>query len=304
MGQDTIYWHLPGICYFGMINHVFFELKKKHSDMFVENYEIGSVYGTFPGAIWNGGRNFLDGLSNKKEAEKIIKSYNDLGIPVRFTWTNVLLEEKHVYDTYCNMIMRAGDNGFNQVLVNRPVLEDYIRKNYPGYKIISSTTKRILSVDRLMDEISKDYHLVVLDYDFNHDEKVIEKLLPYADRIEILVNETCQAHCPNRVNHYKEISKYQLEFDNTIRFLCSDPRPDKRTFKATMKCPSFLTNEDVKAYSEKGFKNFKIVGRGEGRQFYMDSLMYYFVKPENRDFIQQKLISTLMGLSNGQPGKR
>lgn len=304
MEKDTIYWHLPGICYFGMINHVLFDTMKKFPKMFRDNSKIGSVYGTFPGAIWNGGRNILDGFSSKKEVEKIIKSYNALGIPVRFTWTNVLLEEKHVYDTYCNMVMRVGNNGMNQVLVNSPVLEDYIRENYPDYKVLSSTTKRILSVDKLMDEMAKDYFLVVLDYDLNHDEAVLEKLLPCADRVEILVNETCQPHCPQRVTHYKEISKYQLEFDTSIKFPCSDPSPEKRTFGGCMKRPSFLSNEAVDEYTKRGFKNFKIVGRGEGKQFYIDSLIYYLVKPENRDFIRKYMMDILTKLGGGQQPRR
>ncbi len=303
MDKDTIYWHLPGLCYFGMINHLLFDTMKKFPEMFREGYKIGSVYGSFPGAIWNGGRNVLDGFASKGEVEKIIKSYNDLGIPARFTWTNVLLEEKHTYDTYCNMIMRVGDNGMNQVLVNRPVLEEYIRNTYPGYKVLSSTTKRILSPDRLIEELEKDYYLVVMDYDFNHDEKVTEKLLPYADRVEILVNESCQPHCPNRVNHYKEISKYQLEFDTRIRFMCTDPNPQKRTFKGVMKCPSFMSNNDIEEYASKGFRNFKIVGRSYTQDFYIDSLIYYLVKPENRDFIRKYFNDILNKLKSG-PSRR
>lgn len=299
MDNEVIYWHLPGICHYGMMNHVLFDAMKKFPQMFRDNIKIGSVYGSLPGAIWNGGRNTLGGFSSKKEVEEVIKSYNALGIPVRFTWTNVLLEEKHTYDTYCNMIMRVGDNGFNQVLVNSPALEKYIRETYPGYKVLSSTTKRILSVDRLIEELNKDYFLVVLDYDFNHDDKVTEKLLPYADRVEILVNETCQPHCPQRVNHYKEISKYQLEFDTSIRFLCTDPSPEKRTFKGCMKRPAFLSNSDVEEYAKKGFKNFKIVGRGEGQEFYLDSLIYYLVKPEGRDFIRKYMTDILSRLKGG-----
>lgn len=301
MEKETVYWHLPGICYFGMINHVLFVAMQKYPDMFREGYKIGSVYGTFPGAIWNGGRNILDGFASKREVDNVIKSYNSLGIPVRFTWTNVFLEEKHIYDTYCNMVMRVGNNGLNQVLVNSPILEKYIRETYPNYKVLSSTTKRILSVDRLMEEMGKDYFLVVLDYDLNHNEKVIEKLLPQADRVEILVNETCQPHCPNRVNHYKEISKYQLEYDTSIKFPCSDPNPEKRTFRGCSKLPSFMTNADVDEYVKKGFKNFKIVGRGEGKEFYMDSIIYFLVKPESRDFIRKYLTDTLSAMRNGQP---
>ena len=86
MAQETI-WHLPGLCTFGMINHVLFDTMKKYPEMFRENMKIGSVYGTFPGAIWNGGRNIIEGFTGKKEVEKIIGSYNALGIPARFTWT-------------------------------------------------------------------------------------------------------------------------------------------------------------------------------------------------------------------------
>lgn len=301
MDTETIYWHLPGLCYFGMINHILFDTMKKFPDKFRDGYKIGSVYGAMPGAIWNGGRNILSGFASKKEAERIIKAYNDQGIPVRFTWTNVLLEEKHVYDTYCNMIMDLANNGFNQVLVNSPILEEYIRKNYPDFKILSSTTKRIVTQDRLMAEMDKDYFLVVLDYDLNHNENIIEKLTPKADKVEILVNETCQPNCPDRVRHYVEISKHQLEFDTSIKFLCSDPNPEKHTFRGTMKCPSFMSNSDIEDYISKGFKNFKIVGRGGSTDFYLDSLVYFLVKVEDRIFIRQYLLETLNKLKNIQP---
>lgn len=301
MDKDAIYWHLPGICYFGMINHVLFDAMKKFPDRFRDNYKIGSVYGTFPGAIWNGGRNILAGFNDKNQVDRIIKSYNDLGIPVRFTWTNVLLEEKHVYDTYCNMIMKVGNNGMNQVLVNSRVLEDYIRENYPDYKVLSSTTKRILDTDKLLEEVSKDYYLVVLDYDLNHDEEVLEKLLPYAEKIEILVDETCQPHCPQRVAHYREISKYQLEFDTSIKFLCTDSSPLKRSFSGCCQRPAFLSNEDIESYSKRGFRNFKLVGRSESVEFYVESLLYYFVKEESVDYMRNYFNTVLKQMRGGQP---
>lgn len=300
MANNTIYWHIPGICYFGLINHILFDAMKKYPSKFNENYKIASCYGTFPGAIWNGGRNMIGGFNSKPEVAQVIDSYNRLGIPVRFTWTNVLLEEKHIYDTYCNMIMEVGNNGKNQVLVNRPVLEDYIRKEYPRYKIISSTTKRILNIDNLLKEFEKDYFLVVLDYDLNHNERVIEKLLPYADKIEILVNETCQPGCPNRSQHYTEISRHQLEFDPTIKFPCTDTAPDKRTFAGCQKRPSFMTNEDIKKYAEMGFKNFKIVGRGEGKEFLIDSYLYFLVKEDSREFIRNHIMNSIMKMSGAQ----
>ena len=302
MSDRTIYWHIPGICYFGLINHVLLDTMQKYPSKFRNGYKIASCYGTFPGAIWNGGRNIIDGFNNKTEVAKVIDSYNKKGVPVRFTWTNVLLEEKHTYDTYCNMIMKVGDNGMNQVLVNRPVLEEYIRREYPKYKIISSTTKRILDLDTLKSEIEKDYFLVVLDYDLNHNEKVIESILPEAGRIEILVNETCKAGCPKRADHYTEISRHQLEYDTNIQYPCWDPSPDKRTFAGCMKRPSFMSVDDVEKYADMGFKNFKIVGRGEGKEFLMDSYIYYLVKDEHRDFIRNHIMTTLMNMQRPRTG--
>ena len=123
-----VYWHLPGLCYFRLLNQILINTMRDYPDKFRDGYKIGSVYGTIPGAIWNGGRAVF-GISNKAEIERVIQTYNQYGIPARFTWSNSLLEEKHVYDTYCNLIMKMGDNGLNQAIVNRPVLEEYIRKN-------------------------------------------------------------------------------------------------------------------------------------------------------------------------------
>ena len=287
--KETIYWHLPGLCAYAMLNHVIFDLMEKYPNAFRENMKIGSVYGAFPSAIWNGGRNYLDGSIDITGVKQIIDSFNARNIPARFTWTNVLLNEEHIHDEFCNKIMEVGNNGFNQVLVNSPILEEYIRKTYPKYPIASSTTKRILDTDQLIEELKKDYFLVVLDYDFNHDEEVINKLLPYADRLEILVNENCQPHCPMRVDHYRAISKAQLEHDTEIAYPCSDPSPNKKNFKGCMERPSFMSIKDIEEYAEMGFKNFKIVGRGEGMRFYLDSLMYYLVKEDCIDFILVKI---------------
>lgn len=294
MSNQTIYWHLPGICYYGTLNNVLFDAMNKFPNMFREGYKIGSVYGTFPSAIWNGGRVIPGGPSSDQEIMQIIRLYNSLGIPVRFTWTNVLLEEEHLKDEYCNKIMKIGNNGFNQVLVNSDILEQYIRENYPKYKVLSSTTKRILSVDKLVEELEKDYFLVVLDYDHNHNEKVIERITPYADRIEILTNEPCQPNCPNRVNHYRDISKSVLEHNTKKIFFCTEPQtPYAGTLQGSMRRPHFMSTEDINEYAKMGFVNYKIVGRGLSKDFYIDSLVYYLVKTEYRESIRKHIVGTM-----------
>ena len=67
-----VYWHLPGLCSFRLMNQILLNLMKDYPSKFKEGYKIGSVYGTFPGAIWNGGRAVF-GTAFKGDIEKIIK---------------------------------------------------------------------------------------------------------------------------------------------------------------------------------------------------------------------------------------
>lgn len=298
MAAKEVYWHLPGFCYFRLLNQMIINMMNDYPDKFREGYKIGSVYGTFPGAIWNGGRAVM-GFSGKDDIIKILKTYNDKNVPVRFTWTNSLLEEKHTFDTYCNLIMKLADNGLNQVLVNTNVLEEYIRREYPGYPLISSTTKRILGVDALLEELEKDYYLVVLDYDLNHNEEALKKLEPQAGRVEILVNEICYPGCKLRAEHYLQQSQMQLEFDVNTAFPCPNKTQD-RVFRECMDRPAFISNEEIGSYIDRGFVNFKIVGRGMPMEFAKESYLYYLVKEEHRDFIRAKIDSLFAQISNVQ----
>ncbi len=291
MSANSVYWHLPGFYINFYLYQVLIRLMETEPEKFYDGYRIGSVYGTFPGAIWNGGRAVL-GISSRSEMESIISTYNKHDIPVRFTWTNSLLTKDHCTDTYCNLIMKTADNGKNQVLVNTEVLEAYLRENYPGFAYISSTTKRITDPDKLREELEKDYFLVVLDYDLNHDKEVLESLKPYADRIEILADEICFPGCPKRKEHYREESLAQLTFDKGKAFPCPN-RTKAPSFAECMKRPAFLSREEIPEYIENGYHHFKLVGRGLPQEMVVESLLYFLVKPEYESMINEKIRSEL-----------
>lgn len=302
MAEREVYWHIPGFCYFRLLNQVLLNLMKDYPDKFRDGYKIGSAYGTFPGAIWNGGRTVF-GITGKNDIEAVLNIYNSRNIPVRFTWTNTLLEEKHTYDTYCNLIMKLADNGLNQVLVNTEVLENYIRKEYPDFKLISSTTKRIVGVDGLLNELKKDYYLVVLDYDMNHNEEALKALEPYANRVEILVNEVCFPGCPKRSEHYRQQSQLQLEYDIHTGFPCPN-NTHERKFEECKSRPAFISNEEIQSYIDRGYVNFKIVGRGMPQEFLKESYLYFLVKEEHQEFIRSKMDSILNQLQRATQGRR
>lgn len=299
---NNIYWHLPGFCVFRNLNTVIIDLMNEYRNCFNDGYRVGSVYGTFPGAIWNGGRTTL-GFCTKTDIEGVLKNYNSRKVPVRFTWTNSLLEEKHVNDTFCNLIMRLADNGMNQVLCNREVLENYLRENYPNFKFISSTTKRIKDVETLKAELDKDYFMVVLDYDMNHDEEVLKSLEPVADRVEILVDEICFPGCERRLEHYEDESRCQLEFDVSKPFACHN-KSQAKVFSESMQRPAFISKEEIKDYIDRGYQNFKLVGRGLPMSFVLDSYIYYLVKEDQQDFIRNQVNKRLAEIAAKQQAAR
>lgn len=293
--KDYIYWHLPGFSVFRDLNATIIDLMKEYPNSFNENYRVGSVYGTFPGAIWNGGRTVL-GFCPENEVERTLKLFNSKHVPVRFTWTNPLIEEKHLNDTYCNLVMRLADNGENQVLVNTQVLEDYLRQEYPNFKFISSTTKRIKDPEMLHKELEKDYFMVVLDYDMNHNQEVLESLRPVADRVEILVDEICFPDCPKRLEHYRDEARKQLEFEVAKPFNCPN-RQEKKSFSDCKNKPAFISKEQMKDYIDMGFRNFKLVGRGLPQSLVLDSYMYYLVKDSDEDFIYGQITKRLADIA-------
>lgn len=294
MSDRVVKWHLPGFCAFFYLNQIVINLMKEYPEKFREGYRVGSVYGTFPGAIWNGGRAVF-GITCKKDMQRIVDTFNRFGVPVRFTWTNPLLEEKHVYDTYCNLIMSVADNGKNEVLVNSPVLEQYLRENYPDFGFISSTTKRLTRLEEIQAELDKNYKLVVLDYDLNHDEKVLAALESVADRIEILVDEICFPGCQKRKKHYEDEALMQLTYEKGTVFPCPN-RTTRPSFAECKKRPSFISNEEIDGYIERGYTNFKIVGRGLPQDMVLESYLYYLVKEEEREFIHNKIDKTMASL--------
>lgn len=264
------------------------ELLQKYPEYFYEHIRIGAVYGTFPGAIWNGGRTIL-GECDKGQMEYVIQEYNKRGIPIRFTFTNCLLEEKHLYDTFCNLCLKCADNGMNEVLVNSPVLEAYIRSEYPSFKLLSSTTKQLRSKEAVLREVQKEYDLVVLYKTWNNTEELFA--LENKDKFEILVDSFCMDDCPNSKAHYEAASRAQLEFSKMKFKACP---AINRDFYEFMENRTFITNQDIyDRYVKAGFKHFKLDGRAFNDHTVLESYMYYMVRAEHRDQVRLAVLKAL-----------
>lgn len=299
-------FHLPDFTKHYYFNLIFAEMLKAFPDYFREGVEIASVYGTFPPAIWNGGR-FQYGNCEEKFIKQVIKAFNSRNIPLRFTFTNPIIKEENLHDKYCNKIMRLADNGLNEVIVASPLLEDYIRTEYPNYKITSSTCKRITDPEKLTEEIGRDYHIVVVDYDLNNKFDILEKL-PNKEKCELLVNACCNPGCKKRSAHYRTIGAEQLAYADFRKKNPGKPfdvetlmekYPDyakeldmdtlvcsctSRTIFQASKLSTHITPEAIwEKYVPMGFSQFKIEGRTIELFNLIEHYLYYMAKPETRD---------------------
>ena len=267
------------------------DMMTNYPNMFFDDVRIGAVYGSFPGAIWNGGR-ILFGLEHREDMEKMIKEYNDRGIAVRYTFTNPLIDERHLKDLYCNMILEISQNGLNEVIVNTPALEQYIRDYYPCFKLISSTTKCLEDLDSIKEELNKDYYLVVTDSALNNTDELFS--LEPKDKIEIIVNHYCQDHCPRRQAHYKAVGNSQLNF---TRYKFPECQYIGRSFFKIMENRSFISTDMIFGkYRDAGFKHFKLDGRSRPVRNVVESFIYYLVRPEFRDKVRLVIYQEIYNL--------
>ena len=286
--NQDIYFHLPGMFIYNKAYRVLLPLLKQRPEVLRKNIIIKSVYGS-PNCIWNGGR-VIHGYSTKELLIEIRDFMAEMDIPVRFTFTNPILEEKHIYDTYGNLLLEIFNTGKNEILCNSEILENYIRKNY-NYKYISSTTKRLNLKKFQSEEIQKkEYDLVVLDYDHNKDF-VYLKNIEDKNRCELLCNPVCKPKCEKRKEHYDHIGFCQLNHSESV-LMCLD---SNKPFYEAQKGKNFISNADINnIYLPMGYQNFKLEGRTAPPIDWIEIILYYLIKDEYKPEIRFLLQSTLL----------
>jgi collagenase-like PrtC family protease len=251
----------------------------------VDEDTIDSVYGSHPGIIWNGGR-LVDKFNwNIERTIEIINRYNSRGIGFRFTFTNTLLEEKHLDDKKGNKILRECENKLNSVVVSRDIMRDYIKENYPDYNVILSVCACIKDKNTLKDKITK-YDKVSLHPDLNRDYDLIKELGP--ENLIILVNEECVEKCPYRKNHYdmisskilydKEISKEEDYYDKIDKFHKQMSRGDLK-----------LSFKEINKLYNIGVRDYKLQGRERIYREYLQYLTKYIEKEMIQTFIKKNI---------------
>lgn len=269
------------------------DIMKRYPEVVFPNTEISSIFGIFPGSIWNGGGNTPCNNVHRDIIKDTIEYYNfELNMPLRFTFTNPLITEPQCFDTYSNIIAELGNNGHNEILVSNPILEKYLRDNYKTYKYCRSIIAAKNEPYAFYGTYGL-YTLSVIRRDRNNQWDYLDTI-PMEDRakIEFLCNDPCPDNCPRLYTHYLDHARNQLacaasnDTDKCTSFNVTGPFQlhNMKTNNHTYISRELIDNE----YLPRGFCEFKCSGRFSV-VLIIQNLLNYIFKPEYRDDMFLKL---------------
>ena len=168
---------------------------------------------------------------------------------------------------------------------------EYLKKQYPRFYFVSSTTKVLTKFEQLVDELKKDDFLyVVPDFRLNKVQQLENLLQKDKDKVEFLCNECCFIGCLERKKCYETVSRQNLGEDCLDHVCKAMNSHEGYRFSKAMQNSSFISVEDIQNnYLPKGFSQFKIEGRSLGSALVLEFLLYYMVKPEYQIHVREAI---------------
>ena len=293
MRADTgkAFYHLPGLFEFCELYRVFLPLFREHREYFYDFCEIGSIYGAPADCLWGGGRVGF-GEDRPEEVAALMREY---GISARLTFSNSLLREEHLADPKCRALCALFEKSGavqNGVILASDLLLDDLRKNFPGFYFVSSTTKVLTEFEQLEAELEREeFRYVVPDFRLNKAFARLDTLPERQKRkLEFLCNECCWFACPERKRCYENVSRKNLG-ERCADHVCASPLADRGyRFSDAMRNPGFIGIEDIQnLYLPRGFSQFKIEGRSLGSALILEFLLYYMTKPEYQLNVREEI---------------
>lgn len=284
------YIHLPGLFEFYELYKVFLPLFYENREYFYDYIEIGSVYGAPQNCIWGGGR-IESNCENINSVASLMREYN---ISSRITFSNSLIKEEHLNDRECNKVCEIFQNNGveNGIIIYSDLLLTHIKKHFPEFYFVSSTTKVLTDFNDLRDEINRpEFRYVVPDFRLNRDFKNLNLLNENEKaKVEFLCNECCNPGCTDRKTCYESVSHIALMDDAPVHRCKSKGSEEGYVFSKAMENPCFISTGDIESvYMNSGFSNFKIEGRSLGSALVLEFLLYYMTKSEYQLKVREKI---------------
>lgn len=235
---------------------------------------LDTVHGA-PLCLWNSGRVLPRLICSAEQIRDAGLAYAKRKIPLDLTFSNQFIRGDMLKDVTGNAILKFAERnnptGKNAVISASDEFFDYIKKNYPGLKNVSSIVKVTVENGRgnidYYRRLAERYDKVMIHPDDAWNYGMLEKLEDKL-RYEILINEYCVRGCKIRPLHYKTLSNLAMNYfghtDEKFDALfknngCSDMghllnHPEHGTAACSI--------AEIKKLYDMGFRKFKLQGRG------------------------------------------
>lgn len=273
------------------LNLCFITLQENNKTVFKNGFQITAAEGCFPYSIWSLDRDRR--YITAHDVETTLDLYAKHGISVNYIFDNDCISKDDLSDRFSNMLLELAHKSGNGVYVKSDLLYDYIKQNFPVYKLIKIADK---------DDFDKKDILIESKYNnfFKKDD------VKFKENAYITLNPICPADCRHYDEHRTYIANEQLNFYGISDiYVC----PLKRDFNFfDLKCNSnFISEEMMKDYIKAGFHNFRIdfpsiekcIDVSYGIYDTIESYIYYLIKPEYKDEIRHLIIKKFAGNKNG-----
>ena len=265
-------------CFF--VNRFFILLQKTNPNYFNENYVISSVTGSLNYSIWN--LNRKEKYINFSTFQILYNFYRENDISINFVFENPNINEEEVYDNFSNLALSYAHEDGNSISLYSNVLENYIKNNYPSYKIFKITSPE-----------NKENKYIEIDSRYNSTINKVEN----KQKTIITLNPICPPDCKLYDIHREYLSQEQKNFYAPSKFFIC-PLKSSTCFYDLEKNPNFISNEEIKKYIENGFYTFRInanyIIRNTIINYSMidiiESYVYYLIKPNFQNEIRHKAI--------------
>lgn len=209
--------------------------------------EIDSIFGFVERTTLYGGRIFTRPELTPYDVHEMYYA----GIGVRLPLTNHYVSEQE-YDDAKPLLEKYHRDG-NAAIVTNDNLAEWIRRDFPGYRIEASVIKNLNTYARVNSALDL-YDTVVLPMELNEETEFLSGL-PSKDRITLFANAGCALTCPSKIC-YVSISKHNKTGDG--EFKCSQPLKHRDMLG--------MIDFDLEPLKQLGFNRFKLLRSRPGGQ--------------------------------------
>lgn len=265
----------------------------------LDSLPVKSLFGILPSDVVGGGRPTA-ALRNttKEDAELLIKKIRERGISFNYLMNAVCLDNKEYTKEWISEFIVHLDwlesCGVDSLTISVPYLIQFVKKQYPGFKICTSIFDRINTVERAkyFEELGIDD--IVIDPNINRELSLIRKIRKsLKTELTMYVNGHCLYQCPYAFYHAELLAHSSQSWHPSKGFYteycwysCMKKRlEDPAKFIRSI----WVRPEDLWMYEDLGIDNFKVGDRTAQTSYILKTV---------RAYAERRLDGNLMDLFN------